>query len=274
MQQIINFIIRNKVFILFLLLFGIALSLTFQSHSYHKSKFINSANFLTGGVYGTVSSIGDYFNLKNENKILLEENNRLKSILFNTKGDDLNDSIIKIDSTSTYKLTSAKVYSHSYSSLNNYLLINKGKRDSIKEDYGVITSKGIIGIIDNTSKKYSRVISILNSNSRINAQLKNTNHFGVLKWDGKFPNIVQLEDVPKQAEIDLNIGDSIITGGFSTIFPKGIGIGSISSFELDETENYYTIQVNLFNDMTNIGHVYIIENRDAKEISTLNDQDE
>jgi len=263
MQQIINFFIRNKNFLLFLLLFIISLFLTIQSHSYHKSKFINSANFLTGGVYESVNNIGQYFGLKEENQKLLEENNRLKSALFNSEGQE------KIDTSLSrnYKFIAAQVYKNSYSATNNYLTINKGKRDSVQEDFGVITSKGIVGIIDNTSRRYARVMSILNTNSRVNAQLKKTDHFGTLTWNTNSPQIVQLIDIPKQAPI--TIGDTIITGGRSTIFPKNIPIGVVLAFALDETENYYTIDVKLFNDMTNIGHVHIINNQHAEEIKTL-----
>jgi len=150
MQQIINFLIRNKSFLLFLLLFCLSLFFTIQSHSYHKSKFINSANFLTGGVYESVNNINQYFNLKEENQKLLEENNRLKSILFNEKNELKENFSLDSSLANQFKLTAAQVYKNSYSATNNYLTINKGKRDSIEEDFGVITSKGIVGIIDNT----------------------------------------------------------------------------------------------------------------------------
>ena len=272
MQQIINFLIRNKTFLLFLLLFLLSLSFTFQSHSYHKSKFINSANFLTGGIYESVNNIGIYFNLRQENNILLEENNRLKSILFNSETHLSTTKDFEKRTSNNYKLIPAQVYKNSYSASNNYLTINKGERDSIGQDFGVITSEGIIGIIDNTSKKYARVMSILNTNSRINVQLKKTEHFGTLTWDAMSPENVTLIDVPKLAPVI--VGDTIVTGGRSTIFPKGIPVGKVVSFKLDETENYYNIKVKLFNDMTNVGHVFIIENLDAKEILTLNNQDE
>ncbi len=272
MQQIFNFLIRNKTFLLFLLLFSVSLLLTFQSHSYHKSKIINSANFLTGGIYQSVNNIKQYFGLKEENKILLEENNRLKSILFNTETGELKQPYLGKNTSDNYTLIPAQVYKNSYSATNNYLTINKGTKDSVKQDFGVITSKGIVGIIDNTSNSYARVMSILNTNSEINSQLKKSNHFGRLTWNAESPKIVQLIDIQKLASIA--IGDTIITGGRSTIFPKGIPIGNVVSFKLDETENYYIIDVKLFNDMTSIGHVYIIENLDAEEISILNNQDE
>ncbi|WP_412560088.1 rod shape-determining protein MreC [Winogradskyella sp. MIT101101] len=267
MQQIINFVIRNKTFLLFLLLFSIALALTIQSHSYHRSKFINSANGLTGGVYGAVNSIDKYFDLEQENKILSEENKRLREQLFNS--EITADSIV-IDtsySSGRYRVIVADVYKNSYSLTNNYLTINKGKNDSVKQDFGVITSKGIVGIIDNTSKNYATVLSILNKRSRINAKLKSSNHIGSLIWNGDSPELAQLIDVSKFAPV--KVGDTIVTGGQSSIFPKGIGIGKIESFETDISGDTYTIQVKLFNDMTNIGTIYILENLDKEEIKTL-----
>lgn len=265
MQQIINFILRNKSFLLFVLLFVISLFLTIQSHSYHKSKFINSANFLSGGIYNLSHGITQYFNLKEQNKILAEENNRLKAVLYSA--DD--KTAMESDSLTNaeFKFQTAEVIKNSYSSYNNFLTIDKGTRDSIKPDFGVITSKGIVGIVDATSNKFSRVMSVLNTKSRVNAQLKKTYHIGILKWDGKSPEVVQVEDMPKQAPVI--VGDTIVTGGLSTIFPKGIGIGSVDSFELDETGNYYILQVRLFNDMTNLGYVNVIENLDRQEILSL-----
>ena len=267
MQQIINFIIRNKNFLLFLLLFCVSILFTIQSHSYHKSKFINSANFLTGGIYNSLNNVSSYFNLKSQNELLAEENKKLRSLLYNTT--------IKTDSTYidsltfdvAYKFYNANIIKNSYSLTDNFITINKGKNDSIKQDFGVISSKGIIGIIDETSKNYATVLSVLNSTSLISAQLKKTNHYGSLKWNSKNPNITQLIDIEKIAPV--KIGDTIITSGRSSIFPKGINIGVIESFKLDNAENYYEINVKLFNDMTNIEHVYIIENVDKLEISNL-----
>lgn len=268
MQQIINFIIRNKNFLLFLLLFIISLFLTIQSHSYHKSKFIGSANFLSGGIYNSAHNISQYFGLKKKNQILIEENNRLRNVLFNQGSSGLDSILIDTSIYSNgFKFIPASLIKNSYSSSNNSLLIDKGEKDGIKQDFGVMTSKGLIGIIDKTSNSYSRVVSILNTKSRINAQLKNTDHFGTLLWDGMSLEIVQLMDVPKIAPIQ--IGDTIITGGRSTIFPKGIQIGHVISFQLDNAEDFYEISVKLFNDMSNIGHVYIIENLRADEILIL-----
>ena len=147
------------------------------------------------------------------------------------------------------------------------MLINKGRNDSVKQDMGVITSKGIVGIIENNSSNYANVQSVLNSLSEINASIKNTNNFGSLKWNGEDFKTVQLVDILRSAAIKK--GDTVITGGMSSIFPKGIPIGTIENFDLDVSQNYYLIDVKLFNDMTTLDHVYVIENLNRDEILTL-----
>ena len=267
MQQIVNFLIRNKTFLLFLFLFAISILFTVQSHSYHKSKFINSANFLTGGVYNSINNISEYFALKSQNDILAQENNRLKSLVFNSKVKSNSSYIDSTTFNALYKFTTAQVIKNSYNLSNNVLLVNRGYKDSIKQDFGVITDRGILGIIDRTSKNYATVLSVLHSESNISAQLKNSNHFGTLKWDGNSPRYTQLIDIAKNALF--RTGDTIITSGRSSIFPKGVQIGIIKDYKLDPSENSYIINIELFNDMTNIEHVYIIENVHSKEIKTL-----
>ena len=272
MQQIVNFILRNKTFLLFALLLFISVMLTIQSHNYHRSRFINSANFLSGGIYNTSNSISGYFGLREQNKLLQEENNQLKSILYNTEDTTYSTFIDSLSFANHYKFTAAQVLRNSYSATNNILLLNKGKNDSIKQDFGVVSSKGIIGIIEKTNSKYATVLSVLNTTSSISAKLKKTNHFGDIKWDGLSPSHIQLTEIPKIAPVA--IGDTVTTSGRSTIFPKGIPIGIISDFKLDTAENYYEIEITLFNDMTNIEYVYIIENKDAKRIENLLDNND
>ena len=267
MQQIIFFLIRNKNFLLFIALFSISIFLTIQTHSYHKNKFVNSSNAITGGIYSIKSSITDYFNLREENKILINENTRIRKQLESYKSKVVNQNIDTSSILSKYYFVSAKVINNSFSKTKNKLTINKGKRDSIQLDMGVITSKGIVGIIDNVSNKYATIQSILNTNSQINAKLKNAKHFGSLVWNAEDPNVIQLIDIPRLAPI--KTGDTIVTGGRSTIFPEGILIGAVIDFELTEDENSQNLNIQLFNDMTNLEHVYIIDNLDTQEIINL-----
>lgn len=273
MQQIINFLIRNKTLFLFLLLFGLSLLFTIQSHSYHRSRFVNSANFLSGGIYSKSSSIGDYFNLKDENIKLQEENKYLRSLLLNTEEKLPKPFIDSSSYQANYVVTPAIVYKNSYNRANNVILINKGKEDSISQDLGVISSKGIVGITDASSGSYTTVLSLLNTDVFISAKLKKSDHFGSLNWDTETPNEVLLTQIPKFAPV--KIGDTIVTSGRSSIFPKDILIGTIKDFQLDQGENFYSLRVKLFNDMTSLNHVYVIKNNDKKKIDNLlNSEDE
>jgi len=272
MQQIINFIFRNKNLLLYLLLLFTALGFTVQSHSYHQSKFFNSANWITGGIYKTSNNISDYFNLEIENEKLVQENIRLKQLLFNQEYNaEVPIDTLMIDTTQLdYTIVSAKIIKNNYSLLDNYITLNKGAKQGIQQDMGVITPNGILGIIENTSTNFSRVQSILNRRSNLNAKLKNSENFGSLIWNGKDYNLVQLIDIPRR--VPIKIGDTILTGAASSIFPENILIGTIKKFDLDVSKSSYSIDVQLFNDMTNIKNVYIINNKNRTELKQLEAQ--
>ncbi len=274
MQQIFNFIYKNSNRLLFLLLLGISLFLTIQSHSYHRSKVINSANFVSGGVYERINNVSEYLNLRTQNDALAQENAKLRSLLFNIKDTA---SIPKLDSIKGLRpddIIVSKVIHNSFNNHENYLTLNSGSLDGVKSDMGVINSLGIVGIVDNTSPNYATVVSILNVKSQINAKLKKSNHFGSLIWDGKSTGYVQLMDVPRLASIKK--GDTIVTGGQSVIFPENINIGTIDRIYEEVETHYFKIEVKLFNDMTDLGHVYIIKSKDREEIIKLEkgDKDE
>jgi len=267
MQQIFNFILKNSNRLLFLLLLVISLSLTIQSHSYHKSKIISSANFFTGGIYEKINNIDEYFGLKAQNDELAKENARLKTLLFNQKDTTKLPQIDSIKGVNKIDILVSKVIRNPYSSLENFITINNGSTSGIKPNMGVINSAGIIGIVDNTSKNYATIISVLNVNIKINAKIKKSNHFGSLVWNGKSTGFAQLIDVPRLAGV--RKGDTIVTGAESRVFPENIGIGTIDKVYIDNQTNYYTLDIKLFNDMTNLGHVYVIKNKDADEIINL-----
>lgn len=270
MQQLIFFFQKYKYFLFFLLLQFVALFFTINNNSFHKSKFISSANAVTGGLYEKSSQISNYFNLKTQNEDLILENKNLKNLL--EKYASNLDSVIHISIIDTvlynqkYTYTTAKVIINNYHSPNNFITIDRGSLQGVKKEMAVINSKGIIGITDDSSNSYARVQSILNSNSKINARLQNSSHFGTLVWNGKDYNTVQLEDLPRQAIMKL--GDTIITGGKSTIFPEGIPIGTIK--KINSQNNNISIDIQLFNDMSSIRNVYVITHLDKQEINSLN----
>lgn len=266
MQFILYLIERYKNFLLFLVLELIAVFLTIQLHSYQRSKFISSSGFVTGSVYDNFISLESFFHLRSENKILNEENQNLRNELETLKmsvSDTLPNKVLKF----SYK--AASIINNDYHLNNNFLTLNVGKKDSVLTDMAVVNSKGIVGITSKTSNNYSVAISVLNRNFRTNAKFKNSNYFGTISWDGKTINIVQLNDIPRQANV--SIGDTIVTGGRSAIFPKDILIGSVKDIEY-HNERYHKINIALFNDLRKINQVQIIANKHRNEIITLENQ--
>jgi rod shape-determining protein MreC len=228
---------------------------------------ISSANFLSGGVYQQINDVSEYLNLRTENEALALENARLKSILFNSKDTSYLKRMDSIKGIPADDVLVSKVIHNSYNVHENFLTLNSGSNDGVKQDMGVINDLGIVGIVDNTSPKFATVVSILNVKSQINAKIKKSNHFGSLVWNGKSTGFVQLIDVPRLASV--RKGDTIVTGGQSVIFPENINIGTINKIYIDNKTNYYTLDIKLFNDMTNLGHVYIIKSKNREELNNL-----
>lgn len=263
MQRIINFILNYRNAFLYVFLLLISLVFTVRSHSFHQSKFFNSSKWLTGSFYKTSNDITSYFELKQENNRLAQENERLRSQIFNATIEINRPDTLQVN----YEVVNARITKNSYASPRNYLTIDRGERAGITQDMGVITTKGILGIVENTSTNFATVQSILNTKSNINAKIKNTNYFGSLIWDAKNYDIVQLTDIPRL--VPLTVGDTIVTGAMSSIFPENIPIGIIKNFNLNEAQSFYNIDIELFNDMANIKNIYIIKNKNRDEILNL-----
>ena len=270
MQHFFTFIIKHKYLLFFLLLEFVALSITVKVHSFHSSVIINSSNDFTGSILSKINNFNSYLKLKTNNKLLLEENTKLKNIIEIYKNKKIvlqkKDTILN---NQKYKYLFTHVIRNEYTKPNNFLTLDKGSADGVTLDMGVINEKGVLGIVNHVATNYASVISILNQKSHINVKLKSSNYIGTLSWNGLNYNILQLVDLPRQAPI--SVGDTIVTGGQSTIFPKGILVGIVLEIKTEDN-GISKINIKLFNDMSNIGHAYLIINKDAKNIKTLENQ--
>jgi len=270
MQQLIYFIQKYRYFLFFLFLELIAFQLIINNLNFHNSKFINSASSITGDFYKKTNSIRDYFQLDIENKELLNENlilkNKLEKLSQNIDTVAVTKIFEKTNASQRYSYLQGRIEKNQFRNNYNFLTINLGKKDSITPEMGVINSKGILGIVENVLHRYSRVRSILNKSSKINAKLKNSNYFGTLTWDGFDYNITQLLDIPRQAR--LKVGDTIITGGMSSIFPEGIPIGSIDTI-VNGVSIKRVINIKLFNDMSSLKNIYVVKDFDKQQLMNL-----
>ena len=285
MQQLIDFILRKKDVVVYFVLLFLSLSLIFNSNYFHKSKFIIFSNGITNYTNEVFENINWYFELKKINSSLVEENLILKNQLEKFIEKSSIDSLENV----AFQYQNAKVISNNLSSIKNNLVINKGIKHGLKNEMGVISSTGIVGIINRTSKNYSSVMSVLNTETKINAKVKRTSHFGTLEWNGLSNRELLLNDIPETA--DIKIGDSIITGGMSLIFPEGINIGVVSEImkqekfndtvmkfsinnqvkiaNIEYRENYLNIEVKLHTDMNNLNNVYVIESLNKDEFENI-----
>ena len=262
MQWLLGFILGYKNLFLYLFFVTLILSFSYYQSEYHKSKIFKASIFITGKTSEPLKKLTSYFRLKKINTQLIEENLYLKSLIIdqNYKSDfeyEIKDS--------PFTLIPGNVIKNDISSSRNIILINKGSSDMVEKEMGVIGSKGIVGIVNQTTEKFSSVLSILHKDIKINAKHKKSNAFGSLFWEGNTPDKVKLSDISIINKID--IGDPIVTGGMSTYFPEGITIGNV--IEIENDGKYYSLIVKLINNMTNLDNVYFLKNIDKSEIKSL-----
>ena len=232
------------------------MSFSYTRSDFHENKINNFSLIISSNFYKPFYNLKSYLQLRELNEKLMEENILLKKEKLNKKLDSKYDN--------NYDLILAKVIKNSTKLTRNNLIINKGKKNGIKRDMGVISKDGIVGIINETSKNYSSVISILNKDLKINAKHNKSNAYGSLEWNQKDPTVVELNDISIDNEIF--IGDTISTGGMSFYFPNNIPIGEINSIKISENNGFYSLKVKLFQKMNNISYVYVIENFNYGEL--------
>jgi len=223
-------------------------------NSYQRASWISSSSNLSGGVYRSFSDASQYLKLQKINEELANENTYLRSQLPSSYKDSKDYFSLVYDSLNKrqYTYRTAKVINF------NYITLNKGLNNGIEKEMGVISSKGVVGIVKDVSGHYSSVISILNTRLLISGKLKESGFFGALGWDGKDYRYAWLNEIPIHAPVA--VGDLVVTSGFSSIFPEGILIGSVETVDKEKGESFYRIKVKLSVDFKDLSYVELISN--------------
>jgi rod shape-determining protein MreC len=268
---------RSKVFselgnlILFLLLEGISFYLIITFNDSQAKIYHNSVNVISGTMAGQASNIRSYFSLKEQNNILLKENAKLKSKLFNLaekQGTKPGDLPLNVSENQIFNLISARVVNNSISLRNNFLSLNKGRKAGITENQGVIGENGVIGITKAVNDNYTTVMSIFNSQTKISARIKDKGYFGSLVWSNNGDvRYMTLNDIPKHVPIKL--GDKVETSGYSNLFPSGIMLGKIVGKKIPPGSSTYELKVRLYQDMTKIKFAYVVVNYETPALDSL-----
>ncbi len=268
MRSLIRFILTYHFILLFLILETLSLTLLFQYNLFQKAKFINSSQRITGFVYAKIDLLNEYLSLHQTNRQLAVENEKLNNMLQRAyRSDEIffygeYDSIYQ----QHYFYTSARIINNSVNKQHNYLTLNKGSEAGIRPEMAVVAADGIVGVVNGVSKRFSTVISLLNTDLSVSAKIKKNNAFGSLSWDG----VNYREAMPSEIPHHINIakGDTVITSGFSTIYPEGILIGTIKDFEV-KGANFYIITVQLSTDFKSLTYVSVVSNLRKEEQKEL-----
>jgi len=259
MRNLIELINKYNHQILFIFLEVFAFFLIIQNNSFQKAAFINSTNGITATSFLVISDVKSYFSLKSTNELLLMENAKLKSLISYQQKDS-------ISSISASHYIPATIINKSVARPNNYITIDKGKIDGIKKGMGVVSNNGVIGIVKETSKHFSSILSILHSKSKVSIVIKKNNHFGSLQWDGKSYKKAKIYDIP--SHVDLKIGDTITTSGFSYIFPSKTIVGVISDIKTKDDDKFHNLRMSFIEDLKEVKYVNVCQplKKEEKEI--------
>ena len=279
MRNIFLFIRRYFNLIFFLVLQGLSVYLIIHYSRYHQAAFGNLTNQLTGKINSQYSRVDNYFHLKRTNDSLVKANellyNKLKMDfeLPDTATKTMVDTI-RIDSILKYRTFSylnARVVSNSISTQNNYIVLSRGKSRQLHEGMGVVDpNNAVVGIITEVTDDYAVVMSLLHKDSHLSGKLLKGGETGTLTWDGKEPNIVTLTNIPKSAKVAK--GDTIITSGFSTTFPKGMMIGIVEEVFAEKSTSNFRIKFRTSANFYNLQYVYAIENVQQEPVNKILDK--
>lgn len=272
MRNILNFILKYSRWFVFVIYASISIILLVVNKNYQQSIYLTSANVVTGSVYETWSAVTGYFHLKSINESLQARNAELQNEVLNLSSQireyqaALNDTV-PTPTGERFDYVAAGVVNNNTHHPLNYFTINRGARDGVAPGMGVVDQNGVVGIVNVAGPKMARVISLLNEKQHFSVKIKGTTFVGSFWWKGGDPNVGYVEEIPRHATYQ--IGDTIVTSGYSTAFPEGIPVGVIVSKVNARDNSFFTFRIKLASDFRTINAVRVIKDIYKAEIDSL-----
>ena len=272
MRNVFLFIRRYITFFLFLILQVVALWFVFSYNRFHRAKFLGIANEMTGRINTQYNKIEDYFTLREENRRVHRLNDSLLNLLprnFAQRDTSMmaSQDSLPYDTLGHYRRYLSRPATVVYSTVNaqkNYIQINRGANQGIRDNMAVVSSDGsAVGVVVNVSSNFSQVMSLLHVQSTVSASLKRTGDFGTVEYDGKDPRYLVLKRIPKT--VDVKKGDSVLTSSVSFNFPPGYMVGTVAEIKLDNTTGMYLLKIKTAANFYNLQQVHVIENVERLE---------
>ena len=274
MRNLFLFLVRYRAWIVFIIYVVLSCILLFNNNPYQRHVYMTSASKVTASVYDAAHSVTGYFHLRSINEDLQLRNARLESevIALRSKVESLeleamHDSVETFEPLRKFDFILAPVINNSITHPHNYITISKGEADGVKPEMGVVDQNGVVGVVNVTGKHYARIISLLNPDFRLSCKLKGSDVFGSLVWDGKSPDEALLEELPKHTVFEP--GDTIITSGYSAVFPEGIPVGIVKETERNADDNFFTLRIRLLTDFSKLSTVRLVVSNDRDEIKEI-----
>lgn len=274
MNELFAFLVRHSKWLVFAFLVSVSCMLLFHNDPYRQHVYLTSAGRMASAAYKSANNVTSYFNLHEINDGLNRRNAELEAeiVRLNEKIGIMTEQgyrdTLAIDSgVKHFEFIVAHVINNSIAKPYNYLTINKGSRDGIRPELGVVDRNGVVGIVSNVGPSSARVISLLNPHFRLSCKIKRSEYFGSLVWDGDRPDAALLEELPRHTVF--NVGDTIVTSGYSAVFPAGLPVGVVLDENTDRNQNFFTLRVKLLTDFTTLSNVQVVVNNEADEIKAL-----
>mgnify|MGYP001775609690 CR=1 FL=1 len=278
MRNLLDFLMKYNYWFLFVLLEVASFVLLFRFNRYQQSVFFTSANAAAGKLYEARDEVASYFRLKETNEDLLDRNMELElrvaaleGALRDARADTMAlGSLDSVPADTRYTLHKAHVVKNSLNRLDNYLTLDRGEADGIRPEMGVVDANGVVGIVYKTTAHYSLVISLLNSKSSLSCKIQGSDYFGYLKWEGEDSRYAYLRDLPRHAEF--SVGDTVVTSGYSAVFPPGLRVGYIDEMSDSHDGLSYLLKIRLATDFGRVNDVRVISVEDLAEQLQLEKQ--
>ena len=270
MRGFLSFILKHHFTIIFIVLQFLSFLLIISFNHTHKTIFINSSNNTSGFINTKIVGVSSYFSLAEENARLIRENSNLRNkFLKNYKALKIPSKEV-LDSIyiQNYRILSGNVIQSSVSKTRNFITLDIGRLQGVKKGSGVICSEGIVGVVKDISDHYSVVLPVINTDFRVSCRINSNQYYGSLSWDARSYRTSILQDIP--FHVPLELGDSLFTTGFSSIFPSGELVGFIKDVEKTPGENFYNIIVELSVDFKKLRSVYVVDHLLKSELDSLN----
>lgn len=275
MRNLIAFLVKSSSWILAFVLISISFYLVFTQNTYQRSVFLSSSNAVSGEISKVSNKVTSLIHMQKNNELLLSENAKLHEqleALRSKMAQQFSDSVgmrsFAYDSIQPvqFHFVQANVVNKSFMGVNNFITLDKGSRDGVKPDMGVISETGVVGVVLQTSDRFSVIIPIVNAKFRLSGKLKKSEHSGSIAWNGKALSHAQLGELPKHQPF--KVGDTVVTS-FSRIFPKGMMIGVVTNKAVSREDNFNTVDVKLSTDFNTLQQVLIIQDRFFEEQNAL-----